>query len=586
MQIQKMRTSHQWSALMCLIVCLLSIASNCMAATKYFDFEISLVSYTRNCYTKSLVAVNGQYPGPTIYVDEGDRVIVTVRNGGNANVTIHWHGIRQFRSCWQDGTGYITQCPIQPGSSEVYDFNVTQQRGTTFWHAHVSWLRATVHGAFVTAPATGSYPFQQPDEEIPVILGEWWNIDVELVEQQTLASGGGFPLADATTINGLPGNYYNCSATEGVSTIYVVTGKTYLLRIVNAALNTEMFFAIANHPLTVVEADSNYVKPFTVTEGIVIAPGQTMNVLVTANQLPGTYYMVGKSHLTLLVTDPQAIPPAALPFVLADVPPIPTNGFFQYSGAPVLAPNSTFYPTLPVMNDTVYSDNFANSLKTLNPEMVPSGNNVRHLFYTVGTGTELCSTCAPQEAGFRLTGEVNNISFVNPTISILQAYYYKIPGVYSPTFPDFPPYPYDYTAALSPPSLEQIANRGTRVAMVDYGTVIELVLQDVNNFAFESHPFHLHGNFFYVLGQGYGDYDPTSSPATFNFYDPPARFTVNVPARGWVAIRFYTDNPGVWFFHCHLEKHLSWGMQMVFIVQDGPNANQTLPGPTGTLNPC
>lgn len=65
----------------------------------------------------------------------------------------------------------------------------------------------------------------------------------------------------------------------------VESGKTYLLRIVNAALNDELFFAIAGHNMTVVEIDAVYTKPFT-TQAILIAPGQTTNVLVKADQSP------------------------------------------------------------------------------------------------------------------------------------------------------------------------------------------------------------------------------------------------------------------------------------------------------------
>ncbi|KAI5397655.1 Aldehyde dehydrogenase 2 member B7 [Lathyrus oleraceus] len=58
----------------------------------------------------------------------------------------------------------------------------------------------------------------------------------------------------------------------------VEQGKTYLMRIINAALNDELFFAIAGHNMTVVEVDAVYTKPFT-TQAILIAPGQTTNVL-------------------------------------------------------------------------------------------------------------------------------------------------------------------------------------------------------------------------------------------------------------------------------------------------------------------
>jgi len=73
-------------------------------------------------------------------------------------------------------------------------------------------------------------------------------------------------------------------------TIQAIPGKTYLLRIINAALNTEHFFTLANHKKTVVEVDATYTKPF-VTDHLVITQGQTTNVLLTAYQPVGSYYM-------------------------------------------------------------------------------------------------------------------------------------------------------------------------------------------------------------------------------------------------------------------------------------------------------
>jgi laccase len=80
--------------------------------------------------------------------------------------------VRQLRTGWFDGPAYITQCPIAPGRSFVYRFQVTGQRGTLFWHAHISWMRATVHGALIIRPRPGSrYPFPKPAAEIPLVLG-------------------------------------------------------------------------------------------------------------------------------------------------------------------------------------------------------------------------------------------------------------------------------------------------------------------------------------------------------------------------------------------------------------------------------
>ena len=88
------------------------------------------------------------------------------------NFEICRHGVRQLLSAWADGPAYITQCPIQPRQSYVYRFQIVGQRGTLFWHAHYSWLRATVYGAFIILPKnTSTYPFPKPNELPPLLLG-------------------------------------------------------------------------------------------------------------------------------------------------------------------------------------------------------------------------------------------------------------------------------------------------------------------------------------------------------------------------------------------------------------------------------
>lgn len=84
------------------------------------------------------------------------------------------HGIRQLRTGWADGPAYITQCPIQTGQTYLYNFTITGQRGTLLWHAHILWLRATVHGAIVILPPKGvPYPFPKPHKEAVIVLGVW-----------------------------------------------------------------------------------------------------------------------------------------------------------------------------------------------------------------------------------------------------------------------------------------------------------------------------------------------------------------------------------------------------------------------------
>lgn len=85
---------------------------------------------------------------------------------------LYRHGVRQMRTAWADGPEFVTQCPIRPGKSYTYQFTIQGQEGTLWWHAHSSWLRATVYGALIIRPKQGdSYPFAKPNREFPLLLG-------------------------------------------------------------------------------------------------------------------------------------------------------------------------------------------------------------------------------------------------------------------------------------------------------------------------------------------------------------------------------------------------------------------------------
>ncbi|KAB5540891.1 hypothetical protein DKX38_013865 [Salix brachista] len=175
--------------------------------------KVVMKNSTKLCSTKPIVTVNGQFPGPTLVAREDDTVLVKVVNHVKYNLSIHWHGIRQLRTGWADGPAYITQCPIQPGQNFVYNFTITGQRGTLLWHAHILWLRATVHGAIVILPKRGvPYPFPTPHKEKVILLGEWWKSDVEAVINEATKSGVAPNVSDAHTINGHPGPVSACSS--------------------------------------------------------------------------------------------------------------------------------------------------------------------------------------------------------------------------------------------------------------------------------------------------------------------------------------------------------------------------------------
>ncbi|XP_015960761.1 laccase-17-like [Arachis duranensis] len=547
--------------------------------TRHYHFDIKYENVTRLCHTKSMVTVNGQFPGPRIVAREGDRLLIKVVNHVQNNITIHWHGIRQLRSGWADGPAYVTQCPIQTGQSYVYNFTIVGQRGTLFWHAHISWLRSTVYGPLIILPKHGvPYPFTKPNKEVPIIFGEWFNADPEVVIAQALQTGGGPNVSDAYTINGLPGPLYNCSAKDTFK-LRVKTGKTYLLRLINAALNDELFFSIADHTLTVVDVDAIYVKPFE-TNTVLIAPGQTTNLLLkTKPHYPNaTFFMSARPYATGQGTFDNST----------------VSGILEYQVPPNILLHSTkiplIKPTLPALNDTSFATKFTNKLRSLASPQFPANvpqNVDRHFFFTVGLGTSPCDhnqTCQGPN-GTKFAASVNNVSFTLPvTTSLLQAHHSGLSiGVYSSNFPVSPLIPFNYTG--TPPN-NTMVNNGTKLAVLPFNTSVELVLQDTSILGAESHPLHLHGFNFFVVGQGFGNFDPNKDPSKFNLVDPVERNTVGVPSGGWVAIRFLADNPGVWFMHCHLEVHTSWGLKMAWVVLDGELAQQKLLPPPADLPKC
>lgn len=81
--------------------------------------------------------INGKFIGPTIYANWGDEVVVTINNQLRDNGTgIHWHGMRQWLTGFEDGVPGVTECPLAPGKSRTYRWRATQF-GTSWYHSHL-----------------------------------------------------------------------------------------------------------------------------------------------------------------------------------------------------------------------------------------------------------------------------------------------------------------------------------------------------------------------------------------------------------------------------------------------------------------
>ncbi|KAK8510673.1 hypothetical protein V6N13_110171 [Hibiscus sabdariffa] len=502
------------------------------AEVHHYDFVVAEKNFTRLCKTKSMLVVNGQFPGPTIYVHKGDTVFVNVHNHGDYGLTIHWHGVKQPRNPWSDGSAYITQCPIEPAKNFTYEVVFSEEEGTLWWHANSNrdWTRNTVHGAIVVYPHGSSYPFPTPHGEQILIFGTWFTYDVNKVIKEILRTGKDVPISDAYTINGQPGDFCACSK-EMTYRWRVDYGKTYLIRLVNALMNEEFFFAIAGHDLTVVGIDGSYLKPFT-TSYVMLATGQTMDVLIETNQSPGRYYMA---------------------------------------------------ETLPSYTDYDSATRFRKNLKSLaskeHPVHVP--RNITTRMYITASMDRIVHA----DMDYTLLSSLNNISWVNPSTDVLQAYYRNLSGIYTSDFPNEPPYYFDFVADLGDTSTHPL--KGAKVKILEYGEEVEIVFQSTNLLnASDEHSMYIHGHKYYVLGEGYGNFNSTIDPETYNLVDPPYLSTASLPVKGWLTIRFKANNPGAWAMYCQEGRHLIWGMNTVLIVKNGINPETSIRSPPPNMPSC
>lgn len=112
---------------------------------------------------------NGSCPGPTIQVNQGDRVRIILDNHLPEPTTMHWHGFEV--PVQMDGMPYISQKPILPGGRFIYEFTLHQE-GTFFYHSHGAMQEMLgMIGMFIMHPQRVHQP--KVDHDFGIILQGW-----------------------------------------------------------------------------------------------------------------------------------------------------------------------------------------------------------------------------------------------------------------------------------------------------------------------------------------------------------------------------------------------------------------------------
>lgn len=116
---------------------------------------------------------NGQSPGPTIEVVEGDRVRIYVTNKLPEHTAVHWHGQRLPNG--MDGVGGITQPQIPSGKTFVYEF-VARRPGTFMYHPHADemvQMAMGMMGMWITHPKQAHPLIQAVDRDFCFLLSAY-----------------------------------------------------------------------------------------------------------------------------------------------------------------------------------------------------------------------------------------------------------------------------------------------------------------------------------------------------------------------------------------------------------------------------
>ncbi|KAI1380751.1 multicopper oxidase-domain-containing protein [Hypoxylon crocopeplum] len=504
---------------------------NCLDTGKIrsYNFTISRSMQAPDGVEKMMLLVNNQFPGPLIEAQWGDTIEVTVHNNiqnPKEGTAIHWHGMPQRETPWYDGVPSVQQCPIAPGETFVYRFKA-EEYGTSWWHAHYS--AQYIDGAFGPMIIHGPEVAQYDIDLGPILLTDHTHTDYFSYLLALYHIPADFLPLDNNLINGrMP---FNCSLNEtgcntdkaNIAQFQFETGKTHLLRLVNAGGTGNQKFSIDDHDLVVIANDFVPIHPYT-TKVITLGVGQRSDVLVKANGKP-TDAVWMRSELDVLCLNLTAYQPnatAAIYYPEANMSAYPdTKGTTWGSND---CTNDPLSKTIPLFPKT-----------PTEPHLI---KNVDITVATNGSGNLL----------FYVDGSSFYADYDEPLLRSL--YYGKT------SFPSNPEY--------------NVINTGN-------ATSIRLIIK---NYFSLPHNMHLHGTAdFWVLAEGTGEWDGViTNPTNPQRRDGQQLRPGTSENPSYLVIQWEADNPGVWPLHCHLVTHASTGLILNIVERPDLVTYSEIPG--------
>ncbi|KAK5171902.1 uncharacterized protein LTR77_003539 [Saxophila tyrrhenica] len=527
--------------------------------------------HSPNGILRPMILVNSQFPGPMIEANEGDTIVVHVHNEAVNATSIHWHGIYQMGTPYMDGTVGVTQCPIAPGASFTYEFTISGQSGTYWWHAHQSVQSSDgLHGPLIIHGREEKklQKLEYASDRVVMLSDHYHDLSSALLWQYLKPDMENIePVPDGGLINGR--SIVNCedfperkcnnrSAHVGIPSFDLQPNQQHRLRLINVGAFAEFQLQVDEHELAVTEVDGTDVVP-AAYHRLHISPAQRYSVVINTNNTKASAFWLRARMVTKCFTDP---PDNLQPEIRAVVR-------YDHDGA-----DGTKIPTSIDWDEALDLECRDMNVTELIPVKALAAPRQADAFFYLRSNFEI--------GAYRLSRGFFNSSSWRPNVhspSLLRA----IDGLSS------------NNASFTETSTE---NGSAFVNDAAFDVSRELTIQTtgvrtidilVSNFDDGNHPLHLHGYEYFVLAQGHG-YPPLTHVGAeitsqnlaplYNSLDlsnPLRRDTASVEAFGWILLRVVADNPGAWAFHCHLSWHSEAGLMMQLLTRADELAEMEVP---------
>lgn len=229
-------------------------------------------------------AYNSQIPGPLLKVKQGSVIFVNFTNKLDVETSVHWHGLRLSNK--YDGAPYVTQNPVMPGESFLYELRFPDA-GIFWYHSHVredAQQELGLYGNIFVIPKADDY-FNRADRE------EFLMLDDILILGETIP-----PFRKSNVNHALMGRFGNIMLINGKTNYSLMAGKGDLARlyITNAANARTFNFSVEKTKLKITGTDIGKFEREFFSDGIVIAPGERYIAEAFFNE-SGTYTIYNKN---------------------------------------------------------------------------------------------------------------------------------------------------------------------------------------------------------------------------------------------------------------------------------------------------